>query len=113
MKDFVAIGDQQVAAQVQEILCQAPPTWLDRAEQNFMSNLDFFKPIRVRAEPFWFWRLAQFSESELEQHTLQNQIGAVDNSGPEPGQITGFGFWFWFWKSRSLLSGETRTLRWF
>ncbi|XP_032411113.1 phospholipid-transporting ATPase ABCA1b isoform X1 [Xiphophorus hellerii] len=53
MKDFVAIGDQQVAVQVQEILCQAPPTWLDQAEQNFMSNLDFFKPIRrdVRSDP--------------------------------------------------------------
>uniref|UniRef100_A0A3B5A5W3 P-type phospholipid transporter n=1 Tax=Stegastes partitus TaxID=144197 RepID=A0A3B5A5W3_9TELE len=49
LEDFVTISDQQVSMLVQEIICQAPPTWLDHAEQHFMDNLDFFKPIRVKA----------------------------------------------------------------
>ncbi|KAM4586967.1 phospholipid-transporting ATPase ABCA1b isoform 3-T3 [Fundulus diaphanus] len=53
LEDFVTISDQQVATWVQEVLCQAPPIWLDRAEEHFMNNLDFFKPIKrdVRSDP--------------------------------------------------------------
>nr|XP_046261580.1 phospholipid-transporting ATPase ABCA1b [Scatophagus argus]XP_046261583.1 phospholipid-transporting ATPase ABCA1b [Scatophagus argus] len=46
LKDFVTIADQQVLMLVQEVICQAPPTWLNHAEEHFLSNLDFFKPIR-------------------------------------------------------------------
>uniref|UniRef100_A0A668ATY9 P-type phospholipid transporter n=1 Tax=Myripristis murdjan TaxID=586833 RepID=A0A668ATY9_9TELE len=48
LEDFVNISDPQVSLLVQELICQAPPTWLDRAEKTFLSNLDFFRPIRVR-----------------------------------------------------------------
>ncbi|XP_061580685.1 phospholipid-transporting ATPase ABCA1-like [Cololabis saira] len=53
LTDFVRIRDQQVSARVQEVLCQAPVLWLDRAEEHFRDNLDFFKPVRrdVRSDP--------------------------------------------------------------
>uniref|UniRef100_A0A8D3C3Q5 P-type phospholipid transporter n=1 Tax=Scophthalmus maximus TaxID=52904 RepID=A0A8D3C3Q5_SCOMX len=47
LQDFVTISDQQVAMLVQEVLCQAPPAWLDLAEHHFLDNLDFLKPIQV------------------------------------------------------------------
>ncbi|XP_053180211.1 phospholipid-transporting ATPase ABCA1b isoform X1 [Scomber japonicus] len=51
--DFVTISDPQVLMLVQEVLCRAPPIWLDHAEEHFLSNLDFLKPIRrdVKADP--------------------------------------------------------------
>ncbi|XP_030594647.1 phospholipid-transporting ATPase ABCA1b isoform X2 [Archocentrus centrarchus] len=53
VEDFVTISDQQVSAMVQKFICQATPTWLDHAEEHFLDNLDFLKPIRrdVRADP--------------------------------------------------------------
>ncbi|KAF0040248.1 hypothetical protein F2P81_008483 [Scophthalmus maximus] len=53
LQDFVTISDQQVAMLVQEVLCQAPPAWLDLAEHHFLDNLDFLKPIQrdVRSDP--------------------------------------------------------------
>ncbi|KAM8909147.1 phospholipid-transporting ATPase ABCA1-like isoform 2-T2 [Spinachia spinachia] len=51
--DFVTIADQQVSMMVQKVLCEAPHTWLDQAEEHFLNNLDFLKPIQrdVRADP--------------------------------------------------------------
>ncbi|KAM4555209.1 phospholipid-transporting ATPase ABCA1-like isoform 2-T2 [Odontesthes bonariensis] len=51
--DFVRIADQQVVALVQETICRVPAVWLNRAEEHFLSNLDFFKPVRrdVRSDP--------------------------------------------------------------
>lgn len=46
-QQFVSLSDQQVALEVQEKLCQAPLTWLDQAEENFLLSLDFFRPIEV------------------------------------------------------------------
>lgn len=48
LEDFVTISDRQVSMLVQEVLCQAPPIWLDHAEEHFLNNLDFFKPIQVK-----------------------------------------------------------------
>lgn len=48
LEDFVTIPDRQVLMLVQEVLCQAPPIWLDHAEEHFQNNLDFFKPIQVK-----------------------------------------------------------------
>ncbi|KAM7418256.1 hypothetical protein PAMA_017758 [Pampus argenteus] len=52
VEDFVTIRDPQVLMLVQEVLCQAPPIWLNLAEEHFLSNLDFLKPIKrdVRAD---------------------------------------------------------------
>lgn len=47
LEDFVTISDRQVSVLVQETLCEAPPIWLDHAEEHFLNNLDFFKPIQV------------------------------------------------------------------
>ncbi|XP_041800799.1 phospholipid-transporting ATPase ABCA1b isoform X2 [Chelmon rostratus] len=44
--DFVTISDPQVSLLVQEVICQAPPTWLNHAEEHFLNNADFFKPIQ-------------------------------------------------------------------
>lgn len=46
--DFVTIADQQVSMMVQKVLCEAPRTWLNQAEEHFLSNLDFLKPVQVR-----------------------------------------------------------------
>lgn len=46
-QQFVSLSDPQVALRVQELLCQAPPTWLDQAEENFLRSLDFFRPVQV------------------------------------------------------------------
>ncbi|KAL7395411.1 hypothetical protein ABVT39_016247 [Epinephelus coioides] len=53
VKDFVTISDQQVLTQVQDVICQATPTWLNHAEEHFLNNLDFLKPIKrdVRSDP--------------------------------------------------------------
>ncbi|KAG7218150.1 hypothetical protein INR49_009051 [Caranx melampygus] len=53
LQDFVTISDPQVSMLVQEVICRAPPTWLDVAEEHFLNNLDFLKPIRgdVRTDP--------------------------------------------------------------
>lgn len=53
LQDFVTISDQQVAMLVQEVLCQAPPAWLDLAEHHFLDNLDFLKPIQVNTGVTW------------------------------------------------------------
>lgn len=47
LEEFVTISDKQVSAMVQEKICQAPPAWLNHAEEHFLDNLDFLKPIRV------------------------------------------------------------------
>ncbi|XP_071314730.1 phospholipid-transporting ATPase ABCA1b isoform X1 [Trachinotus anak] len=53
LEDFVTIKDRQVSMLVQEVICQAPPAWLNHAEDHFLNNLDFLKPIRedVRTDP--------------------------------------------------------------
>ncbi|XP_034545071.1 phospholipid-transporting ATPase ABCA1-like isoform X3 [Notolabrus celidotus] len=53
LEEFVKIEDPQLSMLVQEVLCQAPPTWLNHAEELFMSNLDFLKPIQrdVKSDP--------------------------------------------------------------
>lgn len=43
------ISDARASALVQEVLCVAPPTWLNLAEEHFLMNLDFFKPIQVKS----------------------------------------------------------------
>lgn len=47
LEDFVTISDKQVSMLVQEVICQAPPIWLNHAEEHFLNNLDFLKPIQV------------------------------------------------------------------
>ncbi|CAB1458360.1 unnamed protein product [Pleuronectes platessa] len=53
VEDFVTISDPRVSILVQEVICQAPPAWLDLAEDHFLNNLDFLKPIQrdVRSDP--------------------------------------------------------------
>ncbi|KAM9849436.1 phospholipid-transporting ATPase ABCA1-like [Aulostomus maculatus] len=53
LEDFVNISDPQVLLVVKDLMCQAPVTWLNQAEQHFLNNLDFLKPIwrDVRSDP--------------------------------------------------------------
>uniref|UniRef100_A0A1A7XIW1 P-type phospholipid transporter n=2 Tax=Iconisemion striatum TaxID=60296 RepID=A0A1A7XIW1_9TELE len=68
VSDFVMISDQQVASQVQDILCKTPPIWLNRAEEVFMSNLDFFQPIRrdMRSDPEAIQQVAKAANNLLD-----------------------------------------------
>ncbi|XP_028834348.1 phospholipid-transporting ATPase ABCA1a isoform X2 [Denticeps clupeoides] len=53
LEDFVSIADKNVSRLTQDIICQSSNDWLDEAEEHFLSNLDFLKPIRqdVRSNP--------------------------------------------------------------
>uniref|UniRef100_A0A7N8XZJ3 P-type phospholipid transporter n=1 Tax=Mastacembelus armatus TaxID=205130 RepID=A0A7N8XZJ3_9TELE len=48
LEDFVIISDRQVSTLVQEAICEEPQSWLNHAEQHFLNNLDFLKPIQVK-----------------------------------------------------------------
>ncbi|XP_067375140.1 phospholipid-transporting ATPase ABCA1-like isoform X2 [Channa argus] len=50
LEDFVSISDKQVLTQVQEVICEAAPIWLNRAEDHFLNNLDFFRPILIKTQ---------------------------------------------------------------
>ncbi|XP_070769048.1 phospholipid-transporting ATPase ABCA1b [Enoplosus armatus] len=68
VEDFVTISDPQVSMLVTEVICQAPPTWLNLAEEHFLNNLDFLKPIRkdVRSNPEAVKRVASATNSLLD-----------------------------------------------
>uniref|UniRef100_A0A7N5ZRN0 P-type phospholipid transporter n=1 Tax=Anabas testudineus TaxID=64144 RepID=A0A7N5ZRN0_ANATE len=47
LEEFVHIADQNVSRMTQEIICTSSSDWLNKAQNHFLSNLDFLKPIRV------------------------------------------------------------------
>ncbi|XP_026876278.2 phospholipid-transporting ATPase ABCA1a [Electrophorus electricus] len=53
LEDFVTIADRNVTQLTQSIICESSAEWLSSAENHFLSNLDFLKPIRkdVRSDP--------------------------------------------------------------
>uniref|UniRef100_A0A673CGF1 Phospholipid-transporting ATPase ABCA1-like n=1 Tax=Sphaeramia orbicularis TaxID=375764 RepID=A0A673CGF1_9TELE len=53
LEEFVHIADRNVSHLTQEIICKSSSDWLDKAQNHFLSNLDFLKPIRkdVRSDP--------------------------------------------------------------
>lgn len=55
LEEFVTISDKQVSAMVQEKICQGLPAWLNHAEEHFLDNLDFLKPIRVNTALLIHW----------------------------------------------------------
>ncbi|XP_029957173.1 phospholipid-transporting ATPase ABCA1b isoform X3 [Salarias fasciatus] len=71
--DFVSISDPQVSLQVQEFICQAPVSWLNHAEEHFLNNLDFLKPIQrdVRADPEAVQHVAKATNN------LLNSLGSL------------------------------------
>uniref|UniRef100_A0A674DFE8 P-type phospholipid transporter n=1 Tax=Salmo trutta TaxID=8032 RepID=A0A674DFE8_SALTR len=46
LEEFVTISDKNVSRLTQDIICKASPDWLNKAQDHFLSNLDFLKPIR-------------------------------------------------------------------
>uniref|UniRef100_A0A674NK87 ATP-binding cassette, sub-family A (ABC1), member 1A n=1 Tax=Takifugu rubripes TaxID=31033 RepID=A0A674NK87_TAKRU len=46
LEEFVHIADRNVSRLTQEIICKSSSDWLNKAQSHFLSNLDFFKPIR-------------------------------------------------------------------
>ncbi|KAM9530760.1 phospholipid-transporting ATPase ABCA1-like isoform 1-T2 [Salvelinus alpinus] len=53
LEEFVTISDNNVSRLTQDIICKASPDWLNKAQDHFLSNLDFLKPIRkdVKSDP--------------------------------------------------------------
>uniref|UniRef100_A0A3B5M8A6 P-type phospholipid transporter n=1 Tax=Xiphophorus couchianus TaxID=32473 RepID=A0A3B5M8A6_9TELE len=47
LEEFVHIADRNVSHLTQEIICKSSSNWLNKAQNHFLSNLDFLKPIRV------------------------------------------------------------------
>ncbi|XP_043970576.1 phospholipid-transporting ATPase ABCA1-like isoform X2 [Gambusia affinis] len=45
LEEFVHIADRNVSHLTQEIICQSSSNWLNKAQNHFLSNLDFLKPI--------------------------------------------------------------------
>ena len=72
----MTISDWKASSLVQEVLCVAPPTWLNLAEEHFLMNLDFFKPVQV------------CPRSQLSQQTGTGPAGGgrslFHSSGPGP-----------------------------
>ncbi|XP_040903453.1 phospholipid-transporting ATPase ABCA1b [Toxotes jaculatrix] len=68
VEDFVTIPDRQVSTLVQEVICQAPASWLNHAEDHFLNNLDFFKPIRkdLRSDPEAIRQVAKATNNLLD-----------------------------------------------
>uniref|UniRef100_A0AAX7SCW7 ABC transporter domain-containing protein n=1 Tax=Astatotilapia calliptera TaxID=8154 RepID=A0AAX7SCW7_ASTCA len=68
LEEFVTISDKQVSAMVQEKICQGLPAWLNHAEEHFLDNLDFLKPIRrdVRADPEAVQQVARATDNLLD-----------------------------------------------
>ncbi|XP_070818875.1 phospholipid-transporting ATPase ABCA1b isoform X1 [Chaetodon trifascialis] len=66
--DFVMISDPQVSTLVQEVICQAPPVWLNHAEEHFLNNVDFFKPIQrdVTSDPEAIRQVARATNNLLD-----------------------------------------------
>lgn len=50
LEEFVHIADHNVSRLTQEMICKSSSDWLNKAQSHFLSNLDFFKPIRVRGQ---------------------------------------------------------------
>ncbi|XP_027871976.1 ATP-binding cassette sub-family A member 1-like isoform X2 [Xiphophorus couchianus] len=53
LEEFVHIADRNVSHLTQEIICKSSSNWLNKAQNHFLSNLDFLKPIRkdVSSDP--------------------------------------------------------------
>ncbi|XP_029368177.1 phospholipid-transporting ATPase ABCA1b isoform X2 [Echeneis naucrates] len=66
--DFVTISDPKVLMVLQEVICKAPTAWLNHAEDHFLDNLDFLKPIRrdVRNDPEAVRQVARATNNLLE-----------------------------------------------
>uniref|UniRef100_A0A7N6B5H3 ABC transporter domain-containing protein n=1 Tax=Anabas testudineus TaxID=64144 RepID=A0A7N6B5H3_ANATE len=68
LEDFVTISDPQVLKMVEEVVCEAPPVWLNHAEEHFLNNLDFLKPIQrdMESEPEAVRQVARATHNLLE-----------------------------------------------
>ncbi|XP_042337798.1 uncharacterized protein LOC121938690 [Plectropomus leopardus] len=64
VEDFVTISDPKVSMLAQEVICRAPPVWLDRAEEHFLSNLDFLKPIQFNVSTATGTEILKIPQSE-------------------------------------------------
>uniref|UniRef100_A0A8C7QFI5 P-type phospholipid transporter n=1 Tax=Oncorhynchus mykiss TaxID=8022 RepID=A0A8C7QFI5_ONCMY len=53
LEEFVTISDKNVSRLTQDIICKASPDWLNKAQDHFLSNLDFLKPIRLASMKSW------------------------------------------------------------
>ncbi|XP_070693444.1 phospholipid-transporting ATPase ABCA1b [Pempheris klunzingeri] len=68
VEDFVTIADPQVLTLVQDTICKAQSSWLNQAEEHFLNNLDFLKPIQmdVRSDPETVEQVAKATSNLLD-----------------------------------------------
>ncbi|KAL1023696.1 hypothetical protein UPYG_G00044710 [Umbra pygmaea] len=68
LEEFVNISDKNVSRLTQDIICKASPEWLENAQNHFLSNLDFLKPIRkdVKSDPGVVQEVSVATDSLLE-----------------------------------------------
>ncbi|XP_054649053.1 phospholipid-transporting ATPase ABCA1-like [Dunckerocampus dactyliophorus] len=83
VEEFVNISDPLASMMVQEVVCRAPVVWLNRAEQKFLDNVDFFKPLLtdVRSDP----------EAVKEVATATNKL--LDSLGLLAVELAGMKSW--------------------
>ncbi|XP_042167960.1 phospholipid-transporting ATPase ABCA1 isoform X3 [Oncorhynchus tshawytscha] len=68
LEEFVTISDKNVSRLTQDIICKASPDWLNKAQDHFLSNLDFLKPIRkdVKSDPEVVQKVSAATDGLLE-----------------------------------------------
>uniref|UniRef100_A0AAV2KFT7 ABC transporter domain-containing protein n=1 Tax=Knipowitschia caucasica TaxID=637954 RepID=A0AAV2KFT7_KNICA len=46
LSEYITISDPALQSELMDKICTAPPSWLQAAEQLFLQNLDFFRPVK-------------------------------------------------------------------
>uniref|UniRef100_A0AAV2KA90 Uncharacterized protein n=1 Tax=Knipowitschia caucasica TaxID=637954 RepID=A0AAV2KA90_KNICA len=46
LSEYITISDPALQSELTDKICTAPPSWLQAAEQLFLQNLDFFRPVK-------------------------------------------------------------------
>uniref|UniRef100_A0A3Q3XHW1 P-type phospholipid transporter n=1 Tax=Mola mola TaxID=94237 RepID=A0A3Q3XHW1_MOLML len=86
LEEFVHIADPTISRLTQEIICKSSSDWLNKAQNHFLSNLDFLKPIRVS---FWICILCilTFSSMKSWQDMRKEILYLTANATGSPNQM--------------------------
>ncbi|XP_072320333.1 phospholipid-transporting ATPase ABCA1-like [Eucyclogobius newberryi] len=69
LSNYITISSPDIQSALTDKICTAPPSWLQAAEQLFLHNLDFFKPVKPRdvtSDPVAVKRVAQATNNLLD-----------------------------------------------
>ncbi|XP_055016079.1 phospholipid-transporting ATPase ABCA1-like isoform X2 [Boleophthalmus pectinirostris] len=84
LSDYITISDPDVHSELTEKICTAPPSWLQAAEQLFLQNLDFFKPVKHRD---------MTSDPEAVKRVAEATNGLLDTMGLLAVELAGMKSW--------------------